>query len=150
MTADERRAFMLRGTKTASLATVRDDGRPHVTPIWFDLDVDDHDTVVFTTAETSLKGRSIRRDPNVALCIDDQTPPFAFVLIEGVAEISEDPQDMLGWATRIGGRYMGSERAAEFGVRNAVPGELLVRVRATRVIARAGIADRREGGVQPS
>jgi len=36
---------------------------------------------------------------------------------------------------RIGTRYMGAERGADFGRRNAVPGELLVRVRMTKVVA---------------
>ena len=41
---------------------------------------------------------------------------------------------MLDIATRAGGRYMGADRADEFGRRNAVPGELVVRVRPTKVI----------------
>ena len=35
----------------------------------------------------------------------------------------------------IGGRYMGSDRAEAFGARNAMPGELLVRLRPTRIVA---------------
>lgn len=139
MTQRERRAFLLDGIRTASLATVREDGRPHVAPVWFDLD--DDDTVVLSTGETSIKGRSILRDPHVALCVDDPTPPFAFVLVEGTAEISRDPADLLAWTTRIGARYMGADRGAEFGARNAAPGELLIRVRAERVIGRTDIAD---------
>ena len=75
------------------------------------------------------------------MCVDDETPPFAFVLIEGTAELSEDPDALLEWATRIGGRYMGAEVAEAYGKRNAVPGELLVLVTPTHVVARAEIAD---------
>ena len=57
---------------TGKLATVRKDGRPHVAPIWFDLD--DDGSIVFTTGAESLKGRSIRRDPRVCLYIDDERP----------------------------------------------------------------------------
>jgi PPOX class probable F420-dependent enzyme len=124
---------------TGKLATVRKDGRPHVAPIWFDLD--DDGCLVFTTHAESLKGKSIRRDPRVSLCIDDERPPFSFVVVEGKAEVSEDPDDLLHWATRIGGRYMGAANAEAYGRRNAVPGELLVRLRPAHVIARAGIAD---------
>jgi PPOX class probable F420-dependent enzyme len=138
MTHDEWQAFVLEGTRTAKLATSRSDGRPHVAPVWFVLDGDD---VIFNTGEASVKGRSLRDDPRVALCVDDETPPFSFVVIEGVAEISRDLEASLQWATAIGGRYMGAEVAEEFGRRNAVASELLVRVRPTRVIARAGIAD---------
>ena len=138
MTRLERRAFLLDGPRTASLATVREDGRPHVAPVWFGLD--DDDTVVFTTGETSIKGRSLLRDPRLALCVDDPAPPFAFVVIEGTAEISRDLDDLRRWAARIGGRYMGTDRAAEFGERNAAPGELLVRVHAVRTIGQTNIA----------
>jgi PPOX class probable F420-dependent enzyme len=138
MSGDQRRAFLVQGTRTGKLATVRPDGRPHIAAIWFVLD---GDVVVFTTGADTVKGRAIRRDPRVALVVDDETPPFAYVLVEGTAEASEDLEQMLDWATRIGGRYMGDDRAAEFGRRNAVPGELLVRVTPTRMLARSGISD---------
>jgi len=138
MGSGEWQAFLAEGARTASLATVRPDGRAHVAPIWFVLD---GDTVVFTTSATSVKGRALRRDARLALCVDDEAPPFAFVLLEGTAELSEDPGELLAWATRIGGRYMGAERAEEFGRRNGVPGELLVRVTPTHVAARRGVAD---------
>ena len=140
MTETEWRAFVTEGTRTGKLATSRADGRPHVAPLWFDLD-DEDGTLVFTTGADTLKGKALRRDPRVAICVDDETPPFAFVLIEGMAEVSEDPEALLTWATRIGGRYMGDEVAGAYGERNAVPGELLVRVTPTHVVARAGIAD---------
>jgi PPOX class probable F420-dependent enzyme len=139
MTDVEWRTFVTQGTRTAALATVRRDGRPHVAPIWFVLD--DDGSVVFTTGADTVKGTSLRRDPRVSLCIDDPAPPFAFVLIEGVAAISTDLDEMLPLATKIGGRYMGADRADGFGRRNAVEGELLVRVTPTRVIARKDIAD---------
>jgi PPOX class probable F420-dependent enzyme len=143
MTADERRGFLLQGTRTAKLATVRPDGRPHIAPIWFVLDqtAGGGDVVVFTTGAGTVKGRAIRRDPRVALLVDDETPPFAYVLVEGTAEVSEDLDRMLEWATRIGARYMGDDRAAEFGRRNAAPGELLVRVTPTKILAHADISD---------
>ena len=137
MTDSERRAFLLDNARTAKLATVRRDGRPHVVPIWFDLHGDE---VVFTTGAETVKGRAIRRDGRVSLCVDDETPPFAYVTIEGEARTDPDPDELLRWATRIGGRYMGADRAEEYGRRNAVEGELLVRVRPTRIVARAEIA----------
>ena len=140
MSETEWRAFVTEGTRTGKLATTRLDGRPHVAPIWFDLDEDDG-TLVFTTGADTLKGKALRRDPRVAICVDDETPPFAFVLIEGTAELIEDPEVLLTWATRIGGRYMGAGVADAYGKRNAVPGELLVRVTPTHVVAHAEIAD---------
>jgi PPOX class probable F420-dependent enzyme len=138
MTSDERRAFLTYGTRTGKLATVRPDGRPHIAPVWFVLD---GDTLVFTTGEATVKGRALRRDPRVSLLVDDETPPFAYVLVEGKADVSEELDDMLRWATLIGGRYMGADQAQAFGRRNAVPGELLVRIIPTKMLARSGIAD---------
>lgn len=138
MSREEYRSFLSAGTRTLKLATVGADGRPHVVPVWFVLD---GDTVVFTTGASSVKARHMRRDARVAFCIDDETPPYAFVLIEGTAQTSPNPPDMLEWTTRIAGRYMGADLAAAYGKRNAVEGELLVRVTPTKVIAVKGIAD---------
>jgi PPOX class probable F420-dependent enzyme len=132
------REFISRGTLTGKLATVREGGRPHVTPVWFVLDGDE---IVFTTSETSVKGLDVRRDGRVCLCVDDETPPYAFAMIEGTTRWSTDLDELRHWATRIGGRYMGADRAEEYGRRNGVPGELLVRITPTKVIAEDRIAD---------
>jgi PPOX class probable F420-dependent enzyme len=138
MTEEEYRAFMLDRSRTAVLATVRPDGRPHAAPIWFDLDGDE---LIFTTGESTVKGRNMRRDPRVSLCIEEEEPPFHFVLIEGTSELTAEDPDLLYWATRIGGRYMGTESAEEYGRRNAVEGELLVRVTPEKIIAYKNLSD---------
>jgi PPOX class probable F420-dependent enzyme len=138
MTSDETRAFLLEGTRTAALATVRPDGRPHVAPIWFTLDCDD---LLFNTGENTVKGANLQRDGRVALMVDDEEPPFAFVSIEGDVSLSDDLDTMRYWATRIAARYMGEDQAEAYGKRNAVPGELLVRVRPTKIVAVKGVAD---------
>ncbi|MFD3545177.1 PPOX class F420-dependent oxidoreductase [Streptomyces sp. NPDC058655] len=141
MTQEEWRAFVSHSTRTGKLSTVREDGSPHIAPVWFVLD---GDSFVFNTGKDTVKGRNLVRDGRVALCVDDDRPPFAYVVLQGRAEVAEyaDGQDaMLTWATRIAARYMGEERAEAFGRRNAVPGELLVRVTIDKVIATAGVAD---------
>jgi PPOX class probable F420-dependent enzyme len=137
MTPAEVRAFMLHRTRTAKVATAMKDGRPHVMPVWFVLDCEE---IVFTTGADSVKGRNLRRDPRIALVVDEQIPPFAFVHVRGTVTLGEDLDALRRYATEIGGRYMGADRAEEFGRRNAVPGELLVRVRPERVIAQADLA----------
>ncbi len=139
MSPDEVEAFLSHGTRTAKLATVRADGRPHVTPVWFVIDPATGD-LLFNTGENAVKGKNLGRDPRVTLLVDEETPPYAFVLIEGIATLSTDLEEMLPWSTAIGGRYMGAENAEVFGKRNAVPGELLVRVRRVKTIAQAEIA----------
>jgi PPOX class probable F420-dependent enzyme len=107
-------------------------------PVWFVLDGED---LVFTTGAESVKGRNLRRDPRAAVVVDEDVAPYSFVHIRGHVTLSEDLEELLRFATAIGGRYMGADRAEEFGRRNAVPGELVVRLRPERVIAEADVAD---------
>jgi PPOX class probable F420-dependent enzyme len=132
MTPEARRAFLTHGTRTAILATTRPDGRPHAVPICFALEDDD---VLFLTHEASAKGQAMRRDPRVTLVVDDETPPFAFVMVEGTAELSRDPDEIDRVAPRIGERYDGPDGVEEF-VRFAHEGlGLLVRVKPSRIVA---------------
>ena len=138
---EEQRAFLLGEpgrAHTAKVATVRAEGRPHVAPVWFALD---GDTIVFNTGEATIKGRNLRRDARVCISVDDETPPFSFLLIDGIATISSDPDELREWAGRIAGRYMGADRAAEYGARNGVAGELIVRVTPTHVIFEKDLAE---------
>jgi PPOX class probable F420-dependent enzyme len=121
------------------LATVRADGRPHVAPVWYELD--DDGSLVFNTGEKTVKGRNLLREGRASLCVDDDRPPFSFVVVEGAVKISADLAEVRRWATRIGGRYMGPERAEEYGARNGVAGELVVRLRPERVVSAQDLAD---------
>ena len=132
------RAFLSEGTRTGKLATSRADGRPHVAPVWFLLD---GDAVVFNTGRDTVKGKSLLRDGRVALCVDDERPPYGFALVEGRAVISEDLDQVRDWATRIAARYVGQEQAAAYGERNGVAGELLVRVRIAKITALTDLTD---------
>jgi PPOX class probable F420-dependent enzyme len=138
MTDDERRAFLLEGTRTGKVAWISPTGRPHVAPIWFVLDGDD---VLFTTHGDSAKGRAFTDGTRLSLLVDDQAPPFSYVKVDGTVTISEDLDELVDVATRIGGRYMGEDRAEEFGRRNGVPGELVVRLTPTKLTALAAISD---------
>ena len=138
MAPDEIRTFLSDGTRTGKLAWVGKDGRPHVAPIWFLLDGDD---VVFNTGADSAKGRALRRDPRTSLVVDEEAAPYSFVKIDGSATTSTDPDEVRRWATRIGGRYMGADLAEEYGARNGVAGELVVRLTPTKITAIAQISD---------
>ncbi len=124
--------------RTAKLGLVRRDGSAHVAPVWVALDGDE---VVFMTSAETIKGKAVLRDPRVCLCWDDERPPFSFVTVSGTATTSTDADDLLHWATVIGGRYMGGEQAESYGRRNAVPPEMVVRVTPTKVVAKVAIAD---------
>ncbi|MFJ9412914.1 PPOX class F420-dependent oxidoreductase [Streptomyces sp. NPDC101227] len=137
MTKDEWRKFLSEGTRTGKMSTVRADGSPHIAPVWFLMDGDE---LVFNTGKETVKGRNLARDGRVALCVDDERPPFSFVVVQGTAEISEELTEVRHWATRIAARYMGEDRAEEYGARNGVPGELVVRVRIDKAVAIADLA----------
>ena len=132
ITDPEVRAFLTEGTRTGKLSYLAASGRPLVTPVWFILD---GQTIVFNTGKDTAKGRYLARDPRVSLCVDLDAPPYAFVQVQGDAELSEEPDELIRTATAIGARYMGPDRAEEFGRRNGVPGELVVRVRPVKVLA---------------
>ena len=138
MSDEERRAFLRSPVRAAVLATVRADGRPHAAPVWFDLDGDD---IVFNTGADTVKGRNLARDPRLTLCVQDDQPPFSFVVLEGTAELIDDLDEVSHWAARLGGRYMGADRAVEYGERNGVAGELVVRMRVDRSIAAKDVSD---------
>lgn len=123
--------------RTAKLAVVRADGSPHVTPVWVALDGDE---IVFMTAPETIKGKAILRDPRVSLCWDDECPPFSFATVAGIARVVDDAAELLRWATVIGGRYMGADRAEEYGRRNGVPPEMLIRVTPTKIVAKLDVA----------
>jgi PPOX class probable F420-dependent enzyme len=130
--------FLSAGTRTGMLGFVAPDGRPLVAPVWFIID---NGELVFNTGRNTAKGRALARDSRVVICVDDPHPPYSFVQVQGNASLTADAEELLETATRIGGRYMGAHRADEFGKRNAVPGELVVRVRPTKVVSGFNIVD---------
>lgn len=125
--------FLTSGTRTGTLGYVAKDGRPLAAPIWFLVEGGE---LVFNTGVDTAKARAIARDPRVVLTADLPEPPFAFVQVQGEARTSTDPQEVFRIATDLGGRYMGSDHAEEYGRRNGVPGELVVRIRPTKIVAR--------------
>jgi PPOX class probable F420-dependent enzyme len=140
MTPDECRHFLSEGRRTGKVATVRRDGRPHVVPVWFILDGDD---VVFTAYSLTAKFSNMQHDPRIAICVDEEAPPFSYVMVEGTVVISTPPaEEKLMWATRIARRYMGDELAEVYGKRHAdTPEELLVRVTPTKIIGLKNIVE---------
>lgn len=137
MTGNEAIAFLTTGTRTGKLATISADGAPHVAPIWF---IHDSGTLVFNTWHESAKARNLRRDPRASLVVDLEEPPYAFVIVRGTVTLSDDLDEVKRFATDIGRRYMGEDRAEEFGARNGVEGELLVRLSMDKVIAHGDVS----------
>ena len=151
MSKKEIRKFLMQGTFTGKLATVKKDGSSHIIPIWFVLDGSSNkggsgrkgkdEDIIFTTDSTSVKAKNIQHDNRVSICVDDQTPPFSFVVVYGTAKIHHYKQrELFRFATKIARRYMGKENAELYGRRNSTEGEVLVRIKPTRIIAEKDIA----------
>ena len=151
MSKKEIRKFLMKGTFTGKLATVKKDGSSHVVPIWFVLDGGNKggrgrkgkkdDDIIFTTDRGSVKAKNIQHDNRVSICVDDQTPPFSFVVVYGTAKMHHYKQrELFRFATKIAQRYVGKENAELYGRRNSTEGEVLVRISPTRIIGEKDVA----------
>src|SRR5215211_1796831 len=121
MSKKEIRKFLMQGTFTGKLGTVKKDGSSHIVPIWFVLD-------------GGKKSGGSRKG-------DDHTPPFSFVIVYGTGKIHHCKQsELFRFATKIAQRYMGKENAELYGKRNSTEGEVLVRIKPTRIIAEKDVA----------
>ncbi|MGA6922802.1 MAG: PPOX class F420-dependent oxidoreductase [Nitrososphaeraceae archaeon] len=137
--------FLMQGTFTGKLATVKKDGSSHVVPIWFVLDNENNrhkvGNIIFTTGESSTKANNIRQDNRVSICVDDQVPPFSFVTIFGIAKIYPyKRKEVLKWATKIAERYMGKSNAEAYGRRNSEEGLITVIIKPSKIIGENKIA----------
>jgi PPOX class probable F420-dependent enzyme len=132
ITDREVHSFLTEGTRTAKFAYLSPAGRPLVAPVWYIVEGED---LIFNTGKDTIKGRYLAQDRRVTLCVDLEKEPYGFVQIQGQAGLSDDPGELLRTATAIAARYVGPDRAEEFGQRNGVPGELVVRVRPVKVLA---------------
>jgi PPOX class probable F420-dependent enzyme len=136
---DTLQQFLAAGTRTAKLACVKADGSPLVSPVWFILD---QQALVFTTMNTSLKYKRMRADPRVSICVENDTYPYGFSTLQCTVQLQElSPEELLPWATRIAARYVPAEQAQQFGQRNAVEGEVLVRASIDSYFAFEGVAE---------
>lgn len=139
MTKDEIRTFLLQGTLTGKLGTINKNGTPHVVPVWYT--VDEMDNIIFNTGGESVKAKNIRRDNRVRLCVDDQTPLFSFVIIDGIAQIERvETSEVYKWAKIIAARYMGNDKSEEYGKRNSGEGEILVKIKPVKIIGQKDTA----------
>ena len=100
----------LKGKHFGKLGTLKKDGSPHVTPIWYLLE----DGRLFVNTTTSrVKYHNIRRDPRVSFLVDDGYP---YVMIEGRARIAEErdgKKDIETLAIRYTGEEAGRKAARE-------------------------------------
>ncbi|MBI4635844.1 MAG: PPOX class F420-dependent oxidoreductase [Candidatus Rokubacteria bacterium] len=102
----EKYADLLGKKAFAHLATVGKDGTPQVTPVWFDVD---GAHLRINTARGRVKDKNLRRNPRVALSIQDPDNPYRYIQVRGrVTEMTEtDADDHIDRLTR---KYLGQDR----------------------------------------
>jgi PPOX class probable F420-dependent enzyme len=101
---DEAKAF-------AFLGTVMDDGSPHVTPVWFDMQ---DDLLRINTARGRVKDHNMTVRPKVSLAIMDPEDSYRYVHIRGsVVEVTEE--EARDHIDRLANKYLGSERYPWYG-----------------------------------
>jgi len=90
----------------ANLATVMPNGRPQVTPVWFDFD---GKYLRVNSARGRVKDKNMRHDPRVALSILDPDNPYRYLEIRGrVIKITED--GAVEHTDLLARKYLGVER----------------------------------------
>jgi PPOX class probable F420-dependent enzyme len=110
----------------ANLATVMPDGSPQVTPVWFDFD---GSHIRINSAKGRVKDKNMRRNPSVAMAIQDPDNPYRYLAVRGrVEEITEAGAD--DHIDSLAKKYLGQDRYP-----NRRPGEVRViyRIRPERV-----------------
>lgn len=129
MLTDDARA-LLSEANTVHLAVVDAKGRPHVTPVW--ADVDDADRVIVNTAMGRVKDRYLQIGDPVAISVTDGTNPYRWTQVRGrVAERTTDDGDAVIDALAM--KYMGVER---YPLHNDAETRVTVRIDVDSVVPR--------------
>jgi general stress protein 26 len=107
LTSAERQAFLTEVPGIImDIGTLDETGAPHLCPIWF---LYEEDTIWFTPRQHSAWLQHLRRDPRVALCIDEACLPYRKVLVRGTATIVHEVRHDDLWRDRyrrIAQRYL--------------------------------------------
>jgi PPOX class probable F420-dependent enzyme len=82
----EQDAF-IRSMKWCTVTTLRQDGSPSASVLFFGLDGDE---ILLSTTKDRLKAKTLQRDPRIAVTVLDEGAPYRYVSVEGTARIQED------------------------------------------------------------
>ncbi len=110
-TLSEKALAFLNAKHFAVLATINSDGTPQLTTMWYLLE---GDTIVMNTKAGRIKDRNMRRDPRIAICVEDG---YNYVTISDIVEMIEDPEiaqrDIYRLAVRNHGENKARQQVAE-------------------------------------
>lgn len=122
----EKQAQLFLDKNFGALATIREDGTPHVTPVWVDYD---GENVVFNTATGRAKWKHLLRDPRATIEVYSMEDPYEYVTVTGTAEI-EESEEANRHIDKLSEKYTGNPK-----FQSHRPGErrVIVRIRPERV-----------------
>lgn len=103
-TLDDKARKFLEQPYVGTVTTLRQDGSPHSTIVW--VDVDD-DGLSFNTAAGRAKPRNLERDPRISLLVVDPEDTYKWVSISGTAELTTDGAE--GQIDRLAKKYLGQD-----------------------------------------
>ncbi len=121
MTTDEREAF-LAGLHVGVLSIGREGKGPLALPIWYAYEAGGD--VVLSMDGASLKARLLGARGRATLTVQDEAPPYKYVMVEGPVTIGAHDHDSRALASR----YLGEEMGAWYAEHNP-PGDDSVTVR---------------------
>lgn len=88
------------------LATLMPDGRPQVSPVWFDFD---GRHILVNSAKGRQKDRNLERDPRISLCVTDPENPYRYLEVRGrVVEVTEQGADE--HIDKMAKKYLGQDK----------------------------------------
>jgi PPOX class probable F420-dependent enzyme len=125
---EKQRQFLAENPYVGVATTLRQDGSPHSTVVW--VDIDDDGTPSFNTASGRAKPKHIENDPRVSLIVVDPANAYKWVAISGRADMSTEDADPQ--IDRLAKKYIGKD---EYPWRNPAEQRLKVRIRPDRITA---------------
>nr|WP_274387823.1 pyridoxamine 5'-phosphate oxidase family protein [Salsipaludibacter albus] len=134
---------LLRGRHGAQLACLREDGTPHVVPLWFDWD---GESMWLTASPGASWAGYVGTGSHVSLNVEEPWPALRRVFVTGWAEpVTTDEVDRLvdggldGLRRRMAARHLGAEQARSMVTSG--DGWTAIRVVPDRIHGRAGLAE---------
>ena len=103
--------FLTEEMRMCRFSVTRKDGGQLIRPIWY---IWEGGKFLISTKVSGVHTRIVRRNPNISVCVDKDTRPYAAVVCEGVVELVEGvgkDHDLIGRCAR---RYLPPEMAEKF------------------------------------
>ncbi|MCJ7567889.1 MAG: TIGR03618 family F420-dependent PPOX class oxidoreductase [Anaerolineales bacterium] len=128
MTQEERETF-LAALHVGVLGISAPDRAPVLVPVWYSYEPGGE--IVFITNKNAKKAKRLEQEGRFTLCVQDESPPYKYVSVEGPIVSIEDA-DHERELTPIAHRYLGKERGDAYVTKTSGDEELLVRMRPAR------------------